>query len=298
MPKKIDINFSKEELISELKEKGQELLACELSISSNTLRKKIKELGIERKDYSKKNKFTIEEKLNAQFSRDELIELLNIHKGKRQTSKALNVSDSTLDRVLRLKKINRKDYKNPLIGRKAWNSGTASRFLCEMCNKEFTAEPSKKRRFCSRICSGKWFKIEYAGDKFSGNKNPNFKNGDALRKAWKEGKFDNLIRSIDQFTKGKWTWYKGIHFRSTWEAEFAKELDNKNLDWEYEPKRFILSNGQRYMPDFYVKSEDKYYEVKGYWWPKSKKKFNLFLSEYPEINIEVKGIDWWNSRNA
>lgn len=184
-----------------------------------------------------------------------------------------------------------------LVSLKAWNSGTGYKSNCEVCSKEIRAEPSKKRRFCSRDCNHIWFRKTYSGDKFKGKNNPNYGNGESLKRAWKEGKFDNRP-PLKSFNKGKWTWYKDTHFRSSWEAEFAKELDGLGIEWQYEKQQFKLSNGKRYTPDFYVPVLDKYYEVKGYWWPKSKAKFDLFKKEYPEIDIEVKGIEWWNNRNV
>lgn len=47
-----------------------------------------------------------------------------------------------------------------------------------------------------------------------------------------------------------WQEYSGHKFRSKWERDFAQWADSCGLRWEYEPKRFILSNGDQYTPDF------------------------------------------------
>lgn len=43
-------------------------------------------------------------------------------------------------------------------------------------------------------------------------------------------------------------------FRSLWERDFAIYLDLLHISWSYEPTRIKLSNGDTYLPDFYVVS--------------------------------------------
>jgi len=63
------------------------------------------------------------------------------------------------------------------------------------------------------------------------------------------------------------TEYKGILFRSRLEARWAIFFDSFKLDWVYEPDCFILSNNQKYTPDFYLPKFDLYIEVKpSLWW--------------------------------
>jgi len=84
--------------------------------------------------------------------------------------------------------------------------------------------------------------------------------------------------------------YKNTWMRSSWESKFAKWCDGSNIEWEYEPKAFDLILNQRkriYIPDFYLPEFDCWIEVKGWWRPKAKKKFNKFKKTYPEINIKV-----------
>ena len=48
------------------------------------------------------------------------------------------------------------------------------------------------------------------------------------------------------------TEYKEILFRSRLEARWAILFDALNIEWVYEPDCFILSNNQKYTPDFYI----------------------------------------------
>jgi len=62
--------------------------------------------------------------------------------------------------------------------------------------------------------------------------------------------------------------YDGVKFRSTYEVRFAYVLDMLEIDWDYEPCRFVysISNSEgykNYTPDFYLPELDIYVEVSG-----------------------------------
>ena len=58
------------------------------------------------------------------------------------------------------------------------------------------------------------------------------------------------------------TEYNGILFRSRLEARWAILFDALKIEWVYEPECFLLSNNQKYTPDFYIPFFDLYVEVK------------------------------------
>ena len=69
------------------------------------------------------------------------------------------------------------------------------------------------------------------------------------------------------FSKSRTIEYKGIKFQGSWEVEFAKYLDNKNIKWERPHKtyKYIFENeNHRYLPDFYLPEYNLYIEIKGY----------------------------------
>lgn len=53
-----------------------------------------------------------------------------------------------------------------------------------------------------------------------------------------------------------------------------------------EPKRFILSNGSTYMPDF-VLSSSLFIEIKGWLTERAKEKMELFVKEYPQYLLVI-----------
>lgn len=59
------------------------------------------------------------------------------------------------------------------------------------------------------------------------------------------------------------TRYRGVTFRSRLEASYAKHFDDRQLPWMYEPEGFELSDGTRYLPDFWLPTVRAWGEVKG-----------------------------------
>lgn len=122
---------------------------------------------------------------------------------------------------------------------------------CKQCGKEIERLKSRtKREFCSRNCRTKFI-------------------------------YPKLLSS----PKGR-SWKiigENLVFRSRLEAAFVKDfLRTCELEWEYEPKTFVLPDGRKYTPDFYVKDNDCYVEIKGHRW-KTAEKANLLRNQ--GINI-------------
>ena len=68
--------------------------------------------------------------------------------------------------------------------------------------------------------------------------------------------------------KNRRNWYfikdnEKILCRSGYEVIYANYLIINNIDFEYEPITFKIASNRRYTPDFYLKNEDRYIELKG-----------------------------------
>lgn len=84
--------------------------------------------------------------------------------------------------------------------------------------------------------------------------------------------------------------YKDAHFKSSWEVNVAKYLDENTIQWKYENIQYSLSETESYTPDFSIYENDifiKHIEVKGYWRIENKEKFNKFQQLYPDIIVEI-----------
>ncbi|MCL5407358.1 MAG: DNA polymerase III subunit alpha [Patescibacteria group bacterium] len=83
----------------------------------------------------------------------------------------------------------------------------------------------------------------------------------------------------------------GHYVRSSWEADFARILQFHRINYQYEPKTFhlIKNNGEvlNYTPDFYVPSENTFYEIKGWLHNLDAEKIKLFQEQYPQNNFVI-----------
>lgn len=82
--------------------------------------------------------------------------------------------------------------------------------------------------------------------------------------------------------------YKGITFRSTLEADWARTFDTLGIYWNYEPVALQLPSGQLYRPDFYFPTMRTWAEVKGPHWERIDKAVEL------DATLNVVGIGWWD----
>jgi hypothetical protein len=79
----------------------------------------------------------------------------------------------------------------------------------------------------------------------------------------------------------------GHYVRSSWEANVCRVLKFLGETYEYEKHFFELDNSSRYLPEIFIPSQNLFLEVKGFWYEKEKRKFQLFKEKYPYIKIIV-----------
>lgn len=80
--------------------------------------------------------------------------------------------------------------------------------------------------------------------------------------------------------------------RHSREREFALALFDHDK-WVHEPRYFYLSDGTKYLPDFYDAKRDAYIEVVGsrQAYSKNRDKYSMFCEEYPMIQFEFRMPD-------
>ena len=118
-------------------------------------------------------------------------------------------------------------------------------------------------------------------------------------------------RSYKKIIQGKRTvGNREIHFRSAWEANFARYLEWQKQhemikDWLHEPQTFWFEKIKRgcvtYLPDFKVINFDGshyWVEVKGYMDAKSKTKLKRFEKYYPQEKLLLVDSKWYNKNKA
>jgi hypothetical protein len=87
------------------------------------------------------------------------------------------------------------------------------------------------------------------------------------------------------------TKYKGYMFRSRLEAKWAVFFDAIGWKWEYEKEGFEMSNGTKYLPDFYLPELKLWVEIKGeYQGAKLDAKLQRFCKESGEAILLLVGL--------
>jgi hypothetical protein len=168
---------------------------------------------------------------------------------------------------------------------------------CSFCNKEYFVRPcqNKRTKYCSKTCKSsaiynkyKNKMIENAKKVCTGRIAPNRgipHKKEALKK---------IMAHSSKRPNGYWGISykpyvckngKKLNLKSSYEILFVEFLEKNNIDFEYEPEQFLLDNGKAYIPDFYIPSQNKWYEIKGYANHKSIEKYNLFKKKYGHFNI-------------
>lgn len=105
-----------------------------------------------------------------------------------------------------------------------------------------------------------------------------------------------LMGQVPDWKKyGKW-YQRGslkIWMRSSWEVLYAQWMDRQGIQWEYEPKFFVVGKGswvgQTYTPDFYIPAEKKFMEVKGHLSRANARKMLAFRKRHPKVVVELLG---------
>lgn len=185
---------------------------------------------------------------------------------------------------------NKKGSLNPNYNKK-WTDKQKQNM--SLINKELYRKEPERKIFLRNIHLGKK-SLQSTKDKISlatkGKNNPFYGKHHTKESIQKiSGKNNGMYGKPTPFPKGQYYIKKDgskIWLRSSYEIAYAKYLDSKEIDWIYEPKRFILKTINRtYLPDFYLPKEDEYIEIKGYLDKTSFLLFDTFKKEYSNIKI-------------
>lgn len=108
------------------------------------------------------------------------------------------------------------------------------------------------------------------------------------------------IRQIKTFEKksieGERNDLGNMYFRSSWEANLARILTYKNIQFEYE-KEIIVVDDLAYLPDFTL-NDNYIIEVKGIWDKASLEKVDAFIRHFPQKHLQIIDYDNYLELNA
>jgi hypothetical protein len=186
-------------------------------------------------------------------------------------AKKYNIPQTNMYRIFEKFNIERRKCNSPGELASRFSHLKSSRFIkkfCKICGKELSINPNAQH--CIK-CHNYLNSID---------KDRLLKCSKSLKEGWKTKNFAELLHS-------KKIQYKGTWMRSSWEAKYAKYLDNQKTKWLYESKTFDLGNFT-YTPDFYLPESDIYIEIKGYLRKNSKNKIKLFNKQFRNLKVLYK----------
>ncbi|MBT7912518.1 hypothetical protein HN588_01265 [Candidatus Bathyarchaeota archaeon] len=128
---------------------------------------------------------------------------------------------------------------------------------------------------------------------------------DKMEKALQASKTPEWRAKVSQSLKERWLidppncsfgtrhagWYDKLDgtrawLRSSYEHRAARAFDEQGVIWEYEKRRFQICVREKetvYVPDFFLPEYDLIVEVKGYFYPDAREKWEAFLAQHSEI---------------
>lgn len=94
--------------------------------------------------------------------------------------------------------------------------------------------------------------------------------------------------------------FTGRHFRSSYEAIFARFCDYIKEPWDYEPCVILLKGRKQYNPDFFLRKRNLFVEVKGAWAGSNKSKMRTCVQKGHNLILVpaylIRSIDVYNRR--
>jgi predicted transcriptional regulator YdeE len=115
---------------------------------------------------------------------------------------------------------------------------------------------------------------------------------DSVRKAWKDGKFDDV-------KVGHCKWFKFVkldgticNVQGTWEYAYAAWLEKNNINFISHKGRISYidenNNERSYYPDFFLPETNEYIDIKNkYHFSLNEKKWDLIRKSNPEVKITL-----------
>lgn len=85
--------------------------------------------------------------------------------------------------------------------------------------------------------------------------------------------------------KYHWKTNEELVCTASYECKVVDYLNDNRIDFQWQPKAFIMPNGKTYRPDLYLEEKNVWIEIKGYFREISKAKWDWFKSEYPTAQL-------------
>ena len=92
-------------------------------------------------------------------------------------------------------------------------------------------------------------------------------------------------KSNDSYTLYHWKTGEELVCKASYEKAVVEYLNLNKINFRWQSKTFKISNIRTYRPDMYLFSTKQWIEIKGYFWPNAKKKWDWFHKEHPNSEL-------------
>ena len=86
-----------------------------------------------------------------------------------------------------------------------------------------------------------------------------------------------------------WKTNEKLIWKASYELKVITYLNQKQIEYNWQPKIFQVLSGKTYRPDLFLINENKWIEIKGYFRKDAEEKWNWFNKEYPNSEL-------WNKK--
>lgn len=86
-------------------------------------------------------------------------------------------------------------------------------------------------------------------------------------------------------TRTHWKTNEELVCQASYEQKTVDYFNSNKIDFEWQPKAFVMPDGKTYRPDAYLPKQDLWIEIKGWMRPDAKVKWDWFKSEHPTAEL-------------
>lgn len=159
--------------------------------------------------------------------------------------------------------------------------------ICRGCGEELSSERATQARYCSFHCTRKAGKRRYYRNHIEYFKNYAIEwqknNRDRINLNQQKRRSKNKIPS-----KGKYAKARSLGFRSMFEVDTAKFLEEKGIQYEYETEKIPYTLNLTYKPDLSILTKSGkriFLELKGRFKYEDRRKMAAVRTAHPDLDI-------------
>jgi len=99
------------------------------------------------------------------------------------------------------------------------------------------------------------------------------------------GRLEGVKKLGISYTLLHWKTGEEIMCQGSYEKRAVEYFNTNKINYAWQSQTFAMPDGRTYRPDLFLCSEDKWIEIKGYFWGDAEEKWNWFRTEHPNSEL-------------